>query len=327
MAQPAHGEAVTAHGQGLVGDVHMRQHSGPVNYTAAMRYSEVSAFTTTPGQGNRAGVVLEASGLSGRQMQELAAFLDAPETVFVTRLSDGLARVRYFTPTQEVDFCGHATVALGQVLAQSGRWRGEALELETLAGRVPLRLVPGPGGGCQIWMEQHPFAARPVERARRAELAGALGLDERMVHRGLPLACATTGLWSVFVPLLDGFLLEGLEPDLPQIAELCRRLGTVSVYAYAPVGVNRFAARDFAPLVGIPEDPVTGSAAGALLGLLASEGRLPVRAGRASGVVYQGHVLGTPGEVEVEVELRGDRVGTVHVGGCAVIDREGVWNG
>lgn len=290
-------------------------------------YTEVSAFTTVPGQGNRAGVVLEAGELSRRQMQQLAAFLDAPETVFVTRLGDGLARVRYFTPTQEVDFCGHATVALGRVLAQEGHWRGEALELETLAGRVPLRIVLGQDDGCQVWMQQHPFQSREVTASRRRDLAEALGLSDRMLHRGLPLAAASTGLWSVFVPLLDSFLLEGLEPDLPRIAELSEQLGVVSVYAYAPMGVNRFAARDFAPLVGIPEDPVTGSAAGALLGLLASEGRLPVRGGRASGVIYQGHALGTPGEVEVDLEVSGSQVVAVHVGGYAVVEREGVWNG
>lgn len=288
-------------------------------------YSEVSAFTRTPGHGNRAGVVLDAAGLSEGEMQRLAAFLDAPETVFVTRMEGGLVRVRYFTPTQEVAFCGHATVALGLLLAQEGHWAGEALALETLMGRVPLRLVSEAGVPHQVWMEQPRHESRPVGRELRADLAAALGLDARMVHRGLPLAAASTGLWSVFVPLLDSLLLDALEPDLEAIAGLSRRLGVDSVYAYAPLGVSRFAARDFAPVLGIPEDPVTGSAGGALLGLLAAQGRLPLRSGRACGVIYQGHALGTPGEVEVEVEMRGEQVVAVHVGGCATVERQGVW--
>lgn len=288
-------------------------------------YSEVSAFTRTPGHGNRAGVVLDAAGLSEGEMQRLAAFLDAPETVFVTRMEGGLVRVRYFTPTQEVAFCGHATVALGLLLAQEGHWAGEALALETLMGRVPLRLVSEAGVPHQVWMEQPRHESRPVGRELRADLAAALGLDARMVHRGLPLAAASTGLWSVFVPLLDSLLLDALEPDLEAIAGLSRRLGVDSVYAYAPLGVSRFAARDFAPVLGIPEDPVTGSAGGALLGLLAAQGRLPLRGGRACGVIYQGHALGTPGEVEVEVEVRGEQVVAVHVGGCATVERQGVW--
>lgn len=288
-------------------------------------YSEVSAFTNTPGHGNRAGVVLDAGGLSEREMQALAAFLEAPETVFVTRLSDGRARVRYFTPTQEIEFCGHATVALGLTLAQRGHWSGGDLVLETLVGRIPLSLDAEAGVPSRVWMEQRRLETRLPAREVRSELAEALGIDERMVHRGLPLAMATTGLWSVFVPLLDPLVLDGLEPDLGRIHRLSDALGVCSVYAYAPMGVNRFAARDFAPAVGIPEDPVTGTAAGALMALLAREGRLPVRGDRACGVVYQGHALGTPGEVEVEVTLAGRTVGGVRVGGRATVDREGHW--
>lgn len=288
-------------------------------------YCEVSAFTGTPGQGNRAGVVLNAGGLSEAEMQALAAFLEAPETVFVTRMGDGLVRVRYFTPTREIEFCGHATVALGLTLAQGGHWEGGPLTLETLVGRIPLTLDTEAGVPVRVWMEQRGLESRPVTRDVRRELAQALGLDERMLHRGLPLAAASTGLWSVFVPLIDSVLLDALEPDLEHIHALSDRLGVSSVYPYAPLGVNRFAARDFAPAVGIPEDPVTGSAAGALLALLAREGRLPVRGDRACGVVYQGHALGTPGEVEVEVTLQGRAVGAVRVGGRAVLDREGSW--
>ncbi|WP_104990564.1 PhzF family phenazine biosynthesis protein [Deinococcus sp. NW-56] len=288
-------------------------------------YCEVSAFTDTPGYGNRAGVVLDADGLTEGQMQALAAFLDVPETVFVTRWGDGTARVRYFTPTQEIDFCGHATVALGLRLAQEGRWAGEALALETLVGRVPLRLERGTAGDCRVWMAQRAPETRRVGREMRRELAAALGIDERMIHRGLPLAAASTGLWSVFVPVIDRLVLDGMEPDLAAIHRLSDALGVSSVYAYAPVGVGRFAARDFAPAVGIPEDPVTGSAGGALFALLAGEGALPVRSGRTCGVVYQGHSLGTPGEVEVEITVEGQRVRDVQVGGCAVLNHEGEW--
>lgn len=290
-------------------------------------YSEVSAFTDTPGHGNQAGVVLDATSLTDSEMQALAAFVGVPETVFVTRLGGGLVRVRYFTPSQEVEFCGHATVALGLMLAQAGLWRGEAVTLETLAGRVPLRLVCDAGVPRQIWMQQRGPEFRELGREWRAELAEALGINDRMVHRGLPLAAASTGLWGVFVPLLDSIVLDGLEPDLPAIERLSAELGVGSVYAYAPMGVNRFAARDFAPLLGIPEDPVTGSSAGALMALLAAQGRLPVKQNRAVGVIYQGHNVGTPGEIEVEIEVQDGQVQAVHVGGCAALDREGYWQG
>lgn len=288
-------------------------------------YLEISAFTGTPGLGSRAGVVLEAGSLTEVQMQALAAFIDAPETVFV-HSTRGALRVRYFTPTQEVEFCGHATVALGLGLAQAGFWRTGSLEVHTLAGSVPLRLELGAAGEAKIWMQQPPLSCREVPLHWRSALAEALGISDRLIHRGLPLISASTGLWSVCVPLLDSLVLDGLEPDFAAISRLCEELGVGSVYAYAPMGVNRFAARAFAPLLGIHEDPVTGSVAGALLGVLAQEGRLPVQRGRATGMIYQGHALGTPGEVEVEVEVQGGRVTAVHVGGLAVLDREGYWS-
>ncbi|UBV43778.1 PhzF family phenazine biosynthesis protein [Deinococcus taeanensis] len=289
-------------------------------------FSEVSAFTDTPGHGNRAGVVLDAARLSRQDMQALATHLGAPETVFITRREGPVARVRYFTPTQEVEFCGHATVALGLTLAQAGEWTaGDELHLDTLAGRVPLRLECEAGVPRRVWMQQPSPAYRALPVELREGLAEALGINSRMIHRGLPMAAASTGLWSVFVPLLDSVILDGLEPDLTRIHALSDALGVVSIYAYAPMGVNRFAARDFAPAVGIPEDPVTGSAAGALMALLARQGRLPVRGDRACGLVYQGHALGTPGEVEVELELQGEQVLAVHVGGCATVEREGHW--
>lgn len=287
-------------------------------------YSQVSAFTDTPGQGNCAGVVLDAHDLTEREMQALAAFLGVPETVFVTRWGGGYVRVRYFTPEQEVPFCGHATVALGLRLAQAGHWQ-DGLTLETLAGRIPLRLVMDAGVPSRVWMKQRPLEVRPLPASLRRELADALGIDSRLIHRGLPLAAASTGLWSAFVPLLDSLVLDALEPDQARLHALSNDLEVVSVYPYAPVGVNRFAARDFAPAVGIPEDPVTGSSGGALIALLAREGRLPIRAARATGVVYQGHAIGSPGEIEVEVEMQGDRVLAVHVGGQAVLESEGYW--
>ena len=69
---------------------------------------------------------------------------------------------------------------------------------------------------------------------------------------------------------------------------------------------------------------VPGPAAAALL---AAQGRLPVKHNRAVGVIYQGHAVGTPGEIEVEIEVQDGQVTAVHVGGCAALDREGYWQG
>lgn len=288
-------------------------------------YCEVSAFTDTPGQGNRAGVVLEANTLSDSEMQAMAFFIDASETVFVTHQGPGWVAVRYFTPTQEVEFCGHATLALGLVLAQAGLWCADQMEVQTPVGTIQVEFEESCGVPQRIWMTQRTPEIRPVPTTLRHELADALGIDHRMIHRGLPLASCSTGLWSVFVPLLDPVILDGLEPDQKRIANLTKALDVMGLYAYSPMGANRFATRDFAPRLGINEDPVTGSSAGALISLLAAEGRLPIHGKEARGLVYQGHCLDTPGEVEVLIQLEGKHIHHVRVGGHATMYREGYW--
>lgn len=285
-------------------------------------YCQVSAFTSTPGHGNSAGVVLDGASLSDTQMQGLAARLGVPETVFVVNVDGRVARVRFFTPTQEIEFCGHATVALGLVLAQRGLWR-DGMVLETLVGPIELDLEREAGAPHRVWMRQRPLEVRRLPSTWRSRLAGALGVSDRLVHRGLPLAVASTGLWSVFVPLLDAFVVDALEPNFAEVEAISRELGVTGVHAYAPMSPDSFYTRDFAPLVGIPEDPVTGSSSGALVALLAGAGVLPRRGGVARGVCRQGHALGTPGEVVVDVVLDGVAVREVRVGGCAVVEREG----
>ena len=130
------------------------------------------------------------------------------------------------------------------------------------------------------------------------------------------------------MPLARASLLAELEVDLPQVAALCGALGVISLYVYAPLSGGRFAARDFAPLVGIPEDPVTGSAGGALIGVLAARGHLPEQGGLAvRGVYEQGRELGTPGEIAVRVMLGvGQEVRHIEVGGQAAFGRQGEWD-
>lgn len=285
-------------------------------------YAEVFAFTDRAGWGNRAGVVLDGS-LSAAQMQCLAAFIGAPETVFVVGRVPGGAQVRYFTPTQEIDFCGHATVALGWQLVWAERLRpGTPFLLETRAGSVSLR-----ADGDRVWYFSPPLDIRPVLPLLAPELTGALGLPLQALHTELPLVCACAGGWSVFLPLARPSMLAEVELDLSRVAAVCEALGVISLYVYAPLGGGRFAARDFAPLVGIPEDPVTGSGGGALIGVLAARGHLMPQGEVVTGVIEQGRELGTPGEVAVRVRLgAGQEVQHIEVGGQAVCGDTGEWH-
>lgn len=286
-------------------------------------YLLVDAFTDTPGAGNRAGVVLEADDLEPAEMQQAAALLGATETVFVTKRDDSDFWVRYYTPTQEIEFCGHATVALGQALASRAVISRQRAFLKTMVGSVPIEVEFEGGEVLRVWMRQPPPSYRALPPEARAALAEALGIDPRLVHRGLPLAAASTGLWTAFVPLVDAMILAAIEPDLDAIEAISRAWNVSDVQPYAATSPTSFAARNFAPAVGIPEDPVTGSAGGALAALLARDGLLPRRGDESEILLTQGHAMGLPGEMRAVVEYRSGRPYKVRVGGGAVCAYEG----
>lgn len=294
---------------------------------ARIPYVIVDAFAPAPGAGNRVALVLDARGMSREEMQGVARRLAEPETAFLIERQDQVFGVRFFTPSGEVEFSGHAAVALGLALVRLGlapegttklylHTPTEALPVEILyeEGLPKKALVRGPTPR---------FRDLPPYRALK-EVLEALGADERYLHRGLPYGIAYTGLWSLFVPLIAPGVVDALEPDMPLLAELSRRLEVATVHAYAPMGPRSFYARDFAPLMGIPEDPVTGSANAALGALLARAGVVPKREGRVQLTIYQGHRLGNPGVVEVGVEYSplGEPY-LVQIGGEAAIFHSG----
>jgi len=294
---------------------------------AKIPYILVDAFAPAPGAGNRVAIVLDARGMGPEEMQALARRLGEAETAFLTERRETVFGVRFFTPKEEVEFSGHAAVALGLSLVRLGlapegigrlylHTPTEALPVEIVyEGGAPVKaLVRGPSPR---------FRDLPPFEALRAALE-ALGTNERYLHRGLPYGIAYTGLWSLFVPLIAPGVVDALEPEMPTLLEVSRRLEVATVHAYAPMGPRSFYARDFAPILGIPEDPVTGSANAALGALLARAGVVPKREGRVQLTVYQGHRLGNPGVVEVLVEYSPQgQPYAVQIGGEAAIVASG----
>ncbi len=267
-------------------------------------YALMEAFTQTPGGGNRVVLVLDARGLSSEEMQKTARRL-GQETAFVLERLENSVEVRFYTPSAEVEFSGHAAVALGIGLVRMGlvpEGTGK-IYLRTLAEVLPLEIVYEMGEPKKAWVRGPTprFRDIPPWKAVR-EFTEALGANERYLHRGLPTGIAYTGLWSLFLPFITPGLVDELEPEMEKLQALCRRLDVATVHAYAPVGPRTFYARDFAPLLGIPEDPVTGSANAALAALLARSGVVPRRAGEVQLTLLQGHRMGSPGMVEVRVE-------------------------
>ncbi len=265
--------------------------------------------------GNPLAVVLDAGGWTEARMQAFAAEVGLSETTFVMASRSGADhRVRIFTPVRELPMAGHPVVGTAWVLHAAGRI-GERAVLETGAGDLPVRVQ-----GQVATMDQATPEAGPVVDA--AEVGAALGTDPLPDP---PAQVWSTGVSQLMVRVASHGALEALRPDHDALAHLGGRDGWIGVSAYvlpeAADGRLRVNVRHFAPLVGVPEDPVTGSAAGALGACLAAAG--VGTAGDLEMVVCQGASLGRPGEVAVRVASEDGTPRRVRVGGRVVPVLEG----
>jgi PhzF family phenazine biosynthesis protein len=279
----------------------------------------VDAFTRRPGQGNRAGVVLDADGLPEEALQRIAAAVNVSETAFVTRAAGVDFALRWFTPTSEVPFCGHGTVATLHRLAEVGRLaRGQRVAFQCRAGRLDAEIAADAGGSPRVWSATPApaWGPLPVAPERLAELLGA-GVDD--FDAGVP-ARANRG--TVFVPIRDRATLMGLRPQLAAI-RLEQALGLEGICAFArdPIEPDHAAiSRYFVPAHGIDEDPVTGSTNGPLAALLAEAGAvaMPVAGGTVRVRMEQGDGMGRAGRVDVELTGTPRGVTGIRIGSEAV---------
>lgn len=291
----------------------------------------VDAFTDAPYAGNPAGVVPNADGLTDDQMQRIAAELGASETAFVKSSPDADRQLRYFTPTTEVDLCGHATIATLVHLADDGVFPPGEYEVETKVGVLDVSIE----ADGTAWMTQ---SSPSVERVSldADRVATTLGLSTGAIDAvvdDLPMTVASTGLPFLVVPV--GFLedLGQASPDDAAVDELATDVGAEGVYAFTFDTLDAEATvhgRAFVPGAGISEDPVTGTASGAAgaylrhVGAFDGGGSAPggsdvsVADGMPEEMVFeQGDFVDRPGRVRV-------RVGeTVTVGGMATTVLEG----
>lgn len=200
----------------------------------------VDAFTKDRFHGNPAGVVVSEEALVPELMQSIAAENNIAETAFVVPAGTGFA-IRWFTPTVEVDLCGHATLASAFALGLHGLIKSNHIEFISASG--PLAVSRD---GERLALD---FPARPAREAREApmiaEVSNALGAVPSEVHQAV-------AIMAVFDTEEK---LRSLRPDMDAVL----RLPCYGLVATAPGNGCDFVSRFFAPKVGVPEDPVTGS--------------------------------------------------------------------
>lgn len=285
----------------------------------SLPYLIADVFTDTALAGNPLAVFPDAQSLSAETMQKIAVEMHLSETIFVLPPEEAAhtARVRIFTPAQELGFAGHPTVGVAIALASLGRIptpEGESmLVLEEGVGPVPVRLTVRDGRpvSAQLTAAEAPsFLAAPPE----PEIAAMIGLESEDIAPGA--AIASCGSPFLCVALTSREALARARGDAQAMAAL-PGYGARGIYLFYPQTAGHLHARMFGRALGILEDPATGSAAVALGGLLAS--RAPARTGLLRWTIEQGADMGRPSRLELEAEKRDGMITAVRVGGGAVI--------
>jgi trans-2,3-dihydro-3-hydroxyanthranilate isomerase len=305
---------------------------GPERRT--LRFYQADVFTNQPFGGNPVAVVPDASGLSDRELQQIAREMNLSETVFVLAPTDpaAAAKIRIFTPTQEIPFAGHPVLGTFFVLGKLRRFPltepVTRVVHECNIGLFPVELHVRDGEITRVVMSQpKPLFLGAVEPVKDLfEVANALGLSKSLITgTKLPVEIVSTGLPVMIVPVRTLTAVRSIAPNVTALKELCERYGANGVMVFTTVTVEAFSTvhtRMFAPSIGVLEDPATGSASGALGAYLVQNGVVEV--GPTTEIIAeQGYEIERPSRILIQVESDDDAIQAVKVGGQAVMIAEG----
>lgn len=284
-------------------------------------YLLLDVFTREPLKGNQLAVVPKADGLLDGEMQAIAREFNLSETVFILKpaAERNTAAVRIFTPHQELPFAGHPTV--GAAVALGLQNKVSAVRLEEKVGLITalFEKIDKRSGEARFGLPRLP--ARVADLPNTLGIAQALGLEPEDIGCDMfRPAVFSAGVTFHLVPVRNAEVLRRVKVNQSLFNEVFRHdHNSAYVFTLTPnEPENDLAARMFGMNLG--EDPGTGSAAAALIGLLAEEA---LSTDQADYVLRQGHEMGRP--CRITLQLRKDHDVLIHaaIGGHAIIVGEG----
>lgn len=290
-----------------------------------LNYLKLDVFTTAGLQGNPLVVVLKADGLLDNQMQAIAREFNLSETAFLTRprLERHTAGVRIFTPELELPFAGHPTIGAAVVLGLQERM--SAIRIEESIGLITCVIQPVDKRTAEARFALPKLPVEVDKAPDKAKIAMALGIDLEDIGCGkFEPAVYSAGLTFYLVPVRNELVLKKLKLERRGWSETFP-LGHGSVYAFTETPEepnNDFAARMFSPGMGVSEDPGTGSAAAALIGLIAKCAGFGE--GQRDFNIRQGREIDRLCHISIQVGMANNELVHGGIGGHAVIIGQGV---
>lgn len=304
---------------------------------------QVDAFTDEFGGGNKAGVVPDASRLEEDEMKKIARELGFSETAFVLPSKSPKAHfnIKFFTPKQEVDICGHATIGAFHVLASKGYLEcnvnarclknKKILIEDTNAGVFPIEIEYDDGEISNIMMTQKTpcevFFIKDDEINKIASLFNidkdAIGLDQLKIKP----TCIESSLRDLILPIKSLDLLESMEPNFKNIIKYCKENEITGIHAFVLNNKDDgylATVRNFSPKIGRDEESATGISNGSLGYYLYKNNILNLdEQNKLEFDISQGVFMNRPSKIKVILQKEEDQI-IVKVGGKSFISFEGI---
>ncbi|WML34299.1 PhzF family phenazine biosynthesis protein [Clostridium sp. OS1-26] len=273
----------------------------------------LNSFAKSIEGGNPAGVVLNADHLAEEDMKKIAGIIGFSETAFVMKSDLADFKVRFFTPNEEVDLCGHATIATFYTLSSQGFIKPGKYSQETKAGVLKVEVKED----LSIMMDQN--TPSYYEIISKEEITDSLNITIDEMLEDLPVQIVSTGLRDILVPVKNLNILNSIKPDFEKVSNISSKYNTIGYHIFTLESLKGSNAhcRNLAPLYGIPEESATGTSNGALSCYLYKYGKM--KSDDAGNIVVeQGYSMKKPSEIVVALTTQGEEIIEVKVGGKAL---------
>lgn len=272
----------------------------------------LNSFGKSVDGGNPAGVVLEADNLSEKEMKKIASIIGLSETAFVMKSKMADVKVRFFTPVEEVDICGHATIATFSLLANKGIIESGEYTQETKAGILKVNV----NEDLSIMMNQNkPIYGEVLDRELIAET---LNISKESFIENFPIQIVSTGLKDIMIPVKSIEILNNIKPNFDAISKVSEKYNVVGYHIFTLETIENSVAqcRNLAPLYGIDEESATGTSNGALACYLFKYGKVS-SCKQINMTMEQGYSMNKPSKINVELKVKNNEVIDIKVGGSA----------
>lgn len=276
-----------------------------------MKAKIINAFTDKISGGNPAGVITDPLNYSYNQMVEISRKLAVSETAFIYPSIIADYKLRFFSPKIEVNLCGHATIATFFYLAETRKFDNSkdkiSVTQETNTGILPIEILFENNNVVKVMMTQNKLKVVDIELNYK-NIAESLGIKEIEIIKSIPKQIVSTGLFTLPIEVDSLLTLKKLKPNFDKIKKICleKKCGSIHIFSFDTIENNSiYHARNFAPLYGINEDPVTGTANGAVSEFLLKNRFIL----KNKFICEQGDIIGRPGRIHIEIDNYNVKVG------------------